>query len=278
MIEILSIAILILSVVAVGILLALLRRNRSPELSALPLRFETLEKSHEGTERMMREDISQGRAEASAQAQQGRTEMDAKLSAFSTAFQAQIAEISGLQKNQLDSFSQQLATLTQTNAQKLEQLREAVEARLTALQADNAKQLEQMRATVDEKLQSTLEKRLGESFKQVSERLEQVHKGLGEMQTLATGVGDLKKVLTNVKTRGGWGEIQLGAVKNEFGKFGDLLDGVKKKLEQASSTMEDAARKSRIIERRLRDVQELPAGESQTLLAEGNGPVTSEDA
>jgi DNA recombination protein RmuC len=80
------------------------------------------------------------------------------------------------------------------------------------MQIDNAKQLDQMRQTVDEKLQGTLEKRLGESFKQVSERLEQVHKGLGEMQTLATGVGDLKKVLTNVKTRGTWGEVQLGAL------------------------------------------------------------------
>jgi DNA recombination protein RmuC len=80
------------------------------------------------------------------------------------------------------------------------------------MQADNARQLETMRQTVDEKLQSTLEKRLGESFKQVSERLELVHKGLGEMQTLATGVGDLKKVLTNVKTRGTWGEVQLGAL------------------------------------------------------------------
>jgi len=80
------------------------------------------------------------------------------------------------------------------------------------MQIDNAKQLEQMRQTVDEKLQGTLEKRLGESFKQVSERLELVHKGLGEMQTLATGVGDLKKVLTNVKTRGTWGEVQLGAL------------------------------------------------------------------
>ena len=80
------------------------------------------------------------------------------------------------------------------------------------LRAENAQKLEQMRATVDEKLQATLEQRLGASFKQVSERLEQVHKGLGEMQSLATGVGDLKRVLTNVKSRGTWGEVQLGAL------------------------------------------------------------------
>ena len=87
-----------------------------------------------------------------------------------------------------------------------------MESNLKSIQTDNAKQLEQMRQTVDEQLQGTLEKRLGESFKQVSERLEQVHKGLGEMQSLAVGVGDLKKVLTNVKTRGTWGEVQLGAL------------------------------------------------------------------
>jgi len=87
-----------------------------------------------------------------------------------------------------------------------------VEEKLRAIQVDNAGQLDRMRATVEEKLQGTLEKRLGESFRQVSERLEQVYRGLGEMQTLAAGVGDLKKVLTNVKTRGAWGEVQLGAM------------------------------------------------------------------
>ena len=92
------------------------------------------------------------------------------------------------------------------------EVRTAVEEKLKAIQEDNTKSLEQMRQTVDEKLQGTLEKRLGESFKLVSERLEQVHKGLGEMQTLATGVGDLKRMLTNVKTRGTWGEVQLEAM------------------------------------------------------------------
>jgi DNA recombination protein RmuC len=105
-----------------------------------------------------------------------------------------------------------ITKLQESNEKKLEAIRITVEEKLQSLQNDNAKQLEQMRQTVDEKLQGTLEKRLGESFKQVSDRLEQVHKGLGEMQTLATGVGDLKKVLTNVKTRGTWGEVQLGAL------------------------------------------------------------------
>lgn len=110
----------------------------------------------------------------------------------------------------LEAFTQQLLTLTQMNEQKLEKVREVVEGSLRSLREDNTQQLERMRETVDEKLHSTLEKRLGESFRMVSERLEKVHQGLGEMQNLASGVGDLKKVLTNVKTRGTWGEIQLG--------------------------------------------------------------------
>ena len=93
----------------------------------------------------------------------------------------------------------------------LEGVRSIVDLRLKQLQEDNAKQIDKMRATVDEKLQGTLEKRLGESFKLVSDRLEQVHQGLGAMQQLASDVGGLQKVLANVKTRGGWGEVQLGA-------------------------------------------------------------------
>lgn len=108
--------------------------------------------------------------------------------------------------------AQALDRLTQSNEQRFEHLRQAVESRLAAIQTDNASKLEAMRKTVDEKLHATLEQRLGESFKLVSERLEQVHRGLGEMQTLAAGVGDLKKVLGNVKTRGTWGEVQLAAL------------------------------------------------------------------
>lgn len=110
----------------------------------------------------------------------------------------------------INAFTDQLLKLTDMNERKLEKVREVVETRLQALQEDNSRKLEKMRETVDEKLHSTLEKRLGESFKVVSERLEKVHAGLGEMQSLASGVGDLKRVLTNVKTRGTWGEIQLG--------------------------------------------------------------------
>ena len=114
---------------------------------------------------------------------------------------AQVGQLGTLQGQQLESFAQQLARLTLSNEQRFEQLRLAVETRLGAIQADNASKLEEMRKTVDEKLHATLEQRLGDSFKLVSERLEQVHKGLGEMQSLAAGVGDLKKVLTDVYKR-----------------------------------------------------------------------------
>jgi DNA recombination protein RmuC len=108
-----------------------------------------------------------------------------------------------------DSMNQQLARLTESNAQRMQEVRATLEAKIKDLQADNGARLEEMRKTVDEKLHATLEARLSASFQQVSERLERVHQGLGEMQQLALGVGDLKRVLTNVKTRGTWGEVQL---------------------------------------------------------------------
>ena len=110
----------------------------------------------------------------------------------------------------------EIGKLSDSTERKLEAVRVGVEGKLQSIQVENANQLELMRQTVDEKLQGTLEKRLGDSFKQVSERLEQVHKGFGEMQALATGVGDLKKVLTNVKTRGTWAEVQLGAMLEQM--------------------------------------------------------------
>lgn len=152
------------------------------------------------------------RSEFTNGAKQLREEVIAALKGITEATTRTMSELANLQKVQLESMSAAIGKLSESNEKKLEEIRGTVEAKLQNMQNDNAKQLEQMRQTVDEKLQGTLEKRLGESFKQVSERLEQVHKGLGEMQLLATGVGDLKKVLTNVKTRGTWGEVQLGAL------------------------------------------------------------------
>lgn len=152
------------------------------------------------------------RAESAAGAKQLREEVVATLTSLSETTTRTMGELANVQKGQLENMTLAIGKLSDSNEKKLEAIRGTVEVELQRMQTDNAKQLEQMRQTVDEKLQGTLEKRLGESFKQVSERLEQVHKGLGEMQTLATGVGDLKKVLTNVKTRGTWGEVQLGAL------------------------------------------------------------------
>ncbi len=150
-----------------------------------------------------------------------------QLQGISQNMTQQAAEATRTQNAQIDAFAQQLVqlrgtlgdTLTQqmrdlseANARRLSELRQTMETQLGQLQQSNTAKLEEMRVTVDEKLQTTLQARLGESFKQVAERLEQVHKGLGEMQTLAQGVGDLKHLLTNVKTRGMFGEAQLASL------------------------------------------------------------------
>ncbi len=192
-------------------ILMLLRRN-SDRSTSLIARFDSIDKSGERIERALRDEIARNRQEAALVARQGREETRSALKTFGDSLQTSMTNIARLQKNQLETFADSLRRLTESNENRLEGLRNAIEAKLKEIQGENGRQLEQMRATVDEKLQGTLEKRLSESFKQVSERLEQVHKGLGEMQTLATGVGDLKRVLSNVKTRGTWGEIQLGSL------------------------------------------------------------------
>ncbi len=421
----------VLFLLFIVILLVALLRRKSPEdlITSLNLQGQLLEKGQARLEQAVREEIARNRSELLTSARQQRDELGQSLKGFNDSVLKGMTDMGRLLKEQMESFSLQVQQVMGANAQQQETLRQVVATRLQQMQEDNSKRLDQMRATVDEKLQGTLEKRLGESFKHVSERLEQVHKGLGEMQTLATGVGDLKRVLTNVKSRGGWGEVQLaallehilapeqfarnvkigeisgemvefalrlpgrgegeevwlpidakfpledyerlveaqekahtealetavknltqrikaeaktisekyvmppkttdfaimflpneglyaevirrpglvetiqrdnrvviagpttfaallnslqmgfrtlaiekrssevwkllGAVKTDFGKFGEILAGVKKKLEQASQTMDDAARRSRAIERKLQVVQELPGGESE---------------
>ena len=410
------ILLVLLNLALLGLLAALWRRGRANTLEPLNTALISIKNDQERIERAVREEIARNRDEASAGAVQTRQEINNHLLAFS------------------ETTQRQLAALTQSNEQRFDKIRETVDTRLKQLQDGNALKLDQMRQTVDEKLQGTLERRLGESFKLVCDRLEQVHAGLGEMRTLAGSVGDLKRVLTNVKTRGTWGEIQLGAlleqlltaeqyatnvapnehntervefairlpgrddldgdpvwlpidakfpqedyqrlleaqeradpeaveaaakalelriklcardicakylnppkttdfgimylpteglyaevvrrtgvietiqresrvivagpttlaallnslqmgfktlaiekrssevwkllgaIKTEFGKFGDILEGVQKKIQTAGNTIEDAAKKSRTIERKLRSVQELPAPEAQALL------------
>jgi DNA recombination protein RmuC len=147
---------------------------------------------------------------------QGRTDSATVLKVFQESLVKQLGDMSAQQRTQLDGFTKQLSELMAANDRRMDALRQAVEERLKAIQGDTSAKLEQMRATVDEKLQSTLERRLGESFKLVSERLESVQKGLGEMQSLATNVGDLKKVLANVSTRGGWGEVRLAGILEQI--------------------------------------------------------------
>lgn len=168
------------------------------------------------SEKIIRDDLKYLQTEFNVQFKDIRKELSSNMNQLGESLLKRIHESSIMQKNQLDIFSKQLSELNQQTELKLEQIRSTVEQRITELQKDNNQKLEKMRETVDEKLQSTLEKRLSESFKTVSERLEQVHKGLGEMQNLALGVGDLKKVLINVKTRGTWGEIQLANLLEQF--------------------------------------------------------------
>ncbi len=191
------------------------RDVQAREAADLRARIEAFARETGGHERDVRDDLATARREHGDTAAALRKEVGERLGQFQHATQRQLADMSGLQQTQLKHFGEQLAQLTQSNAERLEAVRKVVEDKLEALRADNAGKLDEMRRTVDEKLQTTLEQRLGASFKLVSDRLEQVHKGLGEMQTLAIGVGDLKRVLTNVKTRGTWGEVQLGMLLAE---------------------------------------------------------------
>lgn len=153
--------------------------------------------------------LNQGMSRTAAAQDTRLAELNLQLSRRQEVLQKTVVDMMKRTDERLDSS----ASLT---AQKLENIRTAVEGKLAAIQEDNGKKLEQMRATVDEKLEKTLQERIGQSFKLVGERLEQVYKGLGEMQNLAAGVGDLKKVLSNVKTRGVLGEVQLGAILEEI--------------------------------------------------------------
>jgi DNA recombination protein RmuC len=209
-IEIIAPIAIILLALALVILIVLLRRRLSVDWTPVQARLESIERGQERGERELREELGRNREEFNMQARFLREEMSGTLTGLNDSVLRQMTELVGLEKQQLESFSRELGRLTEMNEQKIGDLKTAVESKLAQIQSDNAVKLDEMRRTVDEKLETTLERRLGDSFKIVSERLEQVHKGLGEMQSLASGVGDLKRVLTNVKARGTWGEFQLG--------------------------------------------------------------------
>jgi DNA recombination protein RmuC len=221
-----NVLVLVLLVLQAGLLLWLLQRKPAeptvdPRLEQQ--RQELLALVRAGNERLERE----LRHDVTESGRSGRQELAQNLATFQQTLLQQSAEATRTQNTQIDAFGQQLALLQKTlsdtlaqqlsglsesNARRMAEVRQTLEAQLAQLQTTNSAKLDEMRATVDEKLQTTLQARLGESFKQVAERLEQVHKGLGEMQTLAQGVGDLKHLLTNVKTRGMFGEAQLASL------------------------------------------------------------------
>lgn len=201
-------AALALIVIVLILAVALLwRRTRDgvQEEAALAARMDGFERAQERTERELRDAIAQSGA---AQ----RAELAQLLGGFQQGLAAQVTTSATQQAQQIDLFGQRIRDLADANERRLGEIRTTLEGRLRELQADNALKLDQMRQTVDEKLHATLEQRLGESFKLVSDRLEAVQRGLGEMHALAQGVGDLKRVLSNVKTRGTFGEVQLGAL------------------------------------------------------------------
>ena len=210
---------LVVGVVVVILLqvVLLLRGTRRPddELRARA-QMEMQEKGLVRLERELREELARGRREDAEEAFRDREERAQSSNLLSQVVTTQVSQFGALQAERLEAFARELSRFSLGLDERFEHLKIAVETRLTAIQADNAAKLEEMRRTVDEKLHATLEQRLGESFKLVSDRLEQVHRGLGEMQTLAAGVGDLKRVLTNVKTRGTWGEVQLSALLEQL--------------------------------------------------------------
>lgn len=227
MTEILVFAPLVLLAAVFFILLLILKKvSRQVDGSVLSARLDGFEKGQERGESMIREELIRSREELNRTAREQRQELTAAFVTFGDSVVQRMGDVATIHKGQLEVMSAAIGKLADSNEKRLEALRVTVEGKLQSMQADNARQLEQMRQTVDEKLQGTLERRLGESFKQVSERLELVHKGLGEMQTLATGVGDLKKVLTNVKTRGTWGEVQLGALLEQVLNPGQFATNV----------------------------------------------------
>ncbi len=177
---------------------------------------EAQEKGLERLERELREELARGRREDAEEAFRDREERAQSATFLSQAVTTQFGQFGAAQSERLEAFARELNRFSLGLDERFERLKMTVEGRLTAIQADNASKLEEMRRTVDEKLHATLEQRLGESFKLVSDRLEQVHRGLGEMQSLAAGVGDLKRVLSNVKTRGTWGEVQLSALLEQL--------------------------------------------------------------
>jgi DNA recombination protein RmuC len=216
MTDLLLIFIVLFSTVLIILFLIFTGRRSDNDFRKITSDIDLLSRVHGSIETVLKDEISRNREEGTANSKHARKELSESLKYSSDSLLKRMTENAGMQKDQLDSFSKLLGSMTKLHEEKFNAMRKTLEDQLRLLQESNSRKLDQMRVIVDEKLQSTLEARLSESFKQVSERLEQVYKGLGEMRGLAAGVGDLKKVLTNVKTRGIWGEIQLGNILEQI--------------------------------------------------------------
>lgn len=236
--ETLLIAILVLVIANIYLSYQLYKRGSGDRFQLLQSSLDGLDSNLSRTETSIRDEFTRSREETNRNSKDMREELTGSFSILGDSILNRMAQMAEMQKGQLKSFEEQFRTsvndfnelqrqkfdtladrqadMTRNTEERLERMREVLEAKLKSIQDDNNEKLEKMRATVDEKLHKTLEDRLGESFKIVSERLESVHRGLGEMQSLAAGVGDLKKVLSNVKTRGTLGEYQLGSILEQI--------------------------------------------------------------
>jgi len=220
---ILILLIVLIITVIIGIIIQLTKKPTATDHQNL-IKFETaiariepaIRDEFSRSRNENQEAFKSNREELNNSFKENRIEQINSLKSFEETFAKNVKDFNELQKQKFDDLANKQENIKKETENKLKEIRETVEGKLNSIQADNNKKLEEMRKTVDEKLQESVEKRFNESFKLITERLEAVHKGLGEMQTLAIGVGDLKKVLTNVKTRGTFGEVQLGTILEQF--------------------------------------------------------------
>ena len=193
------------------------KKNNSADLSSLrDAIFKMQQEIQERFEKKIIDELKYTRKENTDIADKNREELNKTINTLSEIVQQRVSQSIQIQQLMNKETSERIDKMIEKNEEKMKTMTDTLEIKLSKLQDDNSKKLEEMRQTVDEKLHNTLEQRLGESFKLVSQRLEQVHTGLGEMKTLATGVGDLKKVLSNVKNRGVWGEAQLSRILEQI--------------------------------------------------------------
>jgi DNA recombination protein RmuC len=235
----------------VGIRIGELIRTQGEKLDAVTAQISTLTEGNERRQETLRANVEaklvELKADAALSAKGLREDVTQSLQTLGGTLTQSVEQISQAQKERLDGVSVAVTQLTQRSSEQQEALRTTVEQRLEAIRGENSEKLENIRQTVDEKLQSTLSERLGASFQVVSEWLERVHKSMGEMQTLANGVGDLKRLLSNVKARGTWAEVSLGNLLEEvmapdqFGRNIEIVPGSNQRIEYAIRLPGDGA-------------------------------------